>query len=146
MRIILALDGSEYSEIALDKLIEGVLKPGDKVKIVSSVEPVAHIVGAPFGVVDEYYHRVLADANKEAGRITEKAAAKVAARFPEADVSTETLLGSPANAIVEAAEKSSADLIVVGSHGRGFLERVLLGSVSSGVVHNASCSVLVVRK
>ena len=47
--------------------------------------------------------------------------------------------------IIELAREWGADLIVVGSHGRGFWGR-LLGSVSTGVVHHAPCSVLVVRK
>ncbi len=52
----------------------------------------------------------------------------------------------PDAAIVETARGWNADLIVIGSHGRHGIERVLLGSVAQAVVANASCSVLVVRK
>ncbi len=51
----------------------------------------------------------------------------------------------PKESIVEEAQKWSADLIVLGSHGYGFWERMLLGSVSNAVVHHAPCSVLIVR-
>lgn len=53
--------------------------------------------------------------------------------------------GAPGPAIVRAAEEHDADLIVLGAHRMGRLERVLLGSVSEFVVQNASLPVLIVR-
>lgn len=53
--------------------------------------------------------------------------------------------GDPGEAIVEAAASEQVDLIVVGSHGRGGVGRLLLGSVSDYVVRRAPCPVLVVR-
>lgn len=53
--------------------------------------------------------------------------------------------GDPAVEIVRAAKAWPADLIVIGSHGRSGLDRVLLGSVAEAVVRQASCPVLVVR-
>jgi nucleotide-binding universal stress UspA family protein len=54
--------------------------------------------------------------------------------------------GSPKHTILEEAEAFNADLIVLGSHGRGRVERFLLGSVSLAVVTHAKCSVEVVRR
>ena len=51
----------------------------------------------------------------------------------------------PARCCVSAPKDLGADVVVVGSRGRGAIRRVLLGSVSSYVVHNAPCPVLVVR-
>jgi nucleotide-binding universal stress UspA family protein len=53
--------------------------------------------------------------------------------------------GNPADVIVQEADDSGADLIVVGTRGRNAAQRVLLGSVSTNVVHHAPCDVLVVR-
>ena len=53
--------------------------------------------------------------------------------------------GDPGDMIVEAAEAERADMVLVGSHGRGPVGRLLLGSVSEHVVRNARCPVLVVR-
>ena len=53
--------------------------------------------------------------------------------------------GDPGEAIIDAAQAEGADMIVVGSHGRGTVGRFLIGSVSDHVVRNASCPVLVVR-
>jgi nucleotide-binding universal stress UspA family protein len=53
--------------------------------------------------------------------------------------------GAPAAEIVKAASEWRADLIVVGSHGRGGIERALVGSVADGVLRHTPCPVLVVR-
>ncbi|CAN8238815.1 unnamed protein product [Cochlearia groenlandica] len=53
--------------------------------------------------------------------------------------------GNPKEAVCEAVEKLGVDLLVVGSHGKGALERTFLGSVSNYCVNNAKCPVLVVR-
>jgi universal stress protein A len=52
------------------------------------------------------------------------------------------LTGDPAEKIVEFSKEVDADLIIMGTHGRTGLERVLLGSVAEGVVRSATCSVL----
>ena len=61
------------------------------------------------------------------------------------DVSFLVWTGDPGDVIVEAAEAEHADMVLVGSHGRGPVGRLLLGSVSEFVVRNAPCPVLVVR-
>ena len=54
-------------------------------------------------------------------------------------------IGDPGQTLCRLAGELSADVVVVGSRGRGALKRALLGSVSSHVVHNAPCPVLVIR-
>ena len=67
-------------------------------------------------------------------------------RLQETIPATEFLLsGPPAAEIVKTATYWSADMIVIGTHGRGGLERILLGSVADAVIRNAPCPVLVVR-
>jgi nucleotide-binding universal stress UspA family protein len=67
------------------------------------------------------------------------------ARREGADASGLTWAGDPGESIVEAAEAEGADLIVVGTHERGAVGRLFLGSVSDYVVRHARCPVLVVR-
>jgi nucleotide-binding universal stress UspA family protein len=54
-------------------------------------------------------------------------------------------VGKPVSEIVQAAKDWPADMIVLGSHGRGGIRRLLLGSVAEGVMRHAPCPVLVVR-
>jgi nucleotide-binding universal stress UspA family protein len=54
-------------------------------------------------------------------------------------------MGDPAFAILEQAKASQADIILMGTHGRGGLARFLIGSVSNSVLHQADCPVIIVR-
>ena len=60
-------------------------------------------------------------------------------------MSTRIREGIPKDVIVEEAREWGADLIVLGSHGYGFVKRLVLGSVAAAVVAAAPCSVQVVR-
>jgi nucleotide-binding universal stress UspA family protein len=60
------------------------------------------------------------------------------------DVQSLVIQGAAADKILEEAERLSADLIAVGSHGHGAVYHILLGSVGEGVVKRATCPVLVV--
>ena len=72
-----------------------------------------------------------------------------AAMFEKAGISVETEVtepkDAPARAILESADQWKADVIVMGSHGRRGLDRIVLGSVSESVALHAHCSVEVVR-
>jgi len=74
-------------------------------------------------------------------------AEKAAAHFRRLGFAAEGLYrkGNPQSAILDYAKDWGADLIVVGSHDRSRMERLLLGSVSEGVVKHAPCSVLVLK-
>lgn len=63
----------------------------------------------------------------------------------DADVRTHLETGSPASTIVRVAEEEAVDQVVVSSHGRTGLERMLMGSVAEGVVRRAPCPVLTVK-
>lgn len=68
-----------------------------------------------------------------------------ALRGPNRTVKAKTILGRPASVIVEEAAQIGADLVIVGSHGRGPFASALLGSVAAEVVDHAPCPVLVAR-
>ena len=147
MKVILATDGTKYSNAAAEMLNKISLSTNDEVKIVSVVD-----LAVPLAV--DVYGGYLPDTT-ELEKIAKENAAKILAEAAEhvkvivgskgVAVTTEILFGSPESRIVETAEETHADLIIMGSHGYKSWERLLLGSVSSSVIHHAPCSVLVVR-
>lgn len=147
MRIIIATDGSEFSRTAAEKACEYICDPDHtSVKVVSAFEDVYPIAAEPFAVSAEFYQQIVDASAKQAADFGDKTAEIVRSRFygSKINVSSAVLKGTPEQQIIEEARRWKADLIVVGSHGRGFWGR-MLGSVSDAVVHHAPCSVLVVR-
>ncbi len=148
MKIIIATDGSEYSDAAIDQCCRMMIEPGStEILILSAYESAYPVTAVPFAISAEYYQQLDDAVREQSAGFLRGAEARIRTAFPSQNmsISTEVLRGSPAQQIVERAEEGGADLIVVGSHGRGFWGR-LLGSVSNSVVHHAPCSVLVVRK
>ena len=149
MRILLAIDGSEHSEAAVDEIARQHFPADSEVRVISVVEPPYFPGTFPGeGMSMSLYAEMEKVARELALAAVEKAAAKL--RTDEGsrqlNVTTEVISGSPKRMILEEAEAFGADLIVVGSHGHGMLERFLLGSVSQAVALHARCSVEIVRR
>ncbi len=146
MKILVANDGSEYSEAAVRSAANiAAMDSAAEFKVVTAIEP---YVGIPVEVAAVATDDMLDRTNEmfEEGERLVKASAEALLAAGATVVSHEVLNGSAAREIVEAADEWGADLIIVGTHGRGFWSRTLLGSVSGSVVQHAGCSVLVVRK
>lgn len=149
MKILAATDGSDYSNAAIDKCAEILKFSGpSSIRVISIVEPLAPVGVEPFGVSTNYYAEAEKEAEKNAEDVVGSARERLEKKLEGNDVKVETEVffsRSTKGAIVEDAENWGADLIVVGSHGYGFVKRMLIGSVSDAVVKYAPCSVLVVR-
>jgi nucleotide-binding universal stress UspA family protein len=149
MKILIATDGSTFSETAVEKICQMVTDTANaEVKIVSAYEQPIMVAAAPYAIPAGYNPVFEEEMKGLATQAVSQAEGKIRERFPDLkeNLTTRILCGSPEQAIVEEAENWGADLIVVGSHGYGFWERTLLGSVSNAIVNHAPCSVLVVRK
>ncbi len=148
MKIIIAADGSEFSRNAVEKFCEMFGKAeNDLIEIVSVFEEIAVTGTEPFGVSADFIRDMEKSGHEQATKFADEAAETIRSRIADssARLTTVILKGAAGKMIVEEAETWGADLIVVGSHGRGFWGRALTGSVSDAVVHHAPCSVLVVR-
>ena len=132
--IVVGYDDSGPARRALERAAELAAAFGAEV-IVTSVAPM--LVGRAGGPVD------LADPPEEHRRELTLAASFLAERGIEADF--DLGLADPAGHIVELAERRGADLIVVGTHEPGLLERLLGLSVSRKVERKAHCDVLIVH-
>jgi len=157
VRILIAYDGSDCAEAALDDLAQAGL-PETAESIVMSVTevflpppPVSsyEIVEQAMSVhVPADLKKVYAKGShavKEAKELAERGAARVRAAFPKWKVKAEAIYGSPAWELVFKADSWKPDLLIVGSHGRSPLGRFVLGSVSQRVVTEARCSVRIAR-
>ena len=146
MKILVATDGSRYSKMAVEECGRiFASKPGVELKIVSVFQNIFPIGGEPFAMSADYYRQFENEAKAEAEGFVAEAAEQARQKFSDAAVTTDVRPGTPGRELVEAAEEWGADLVVVGSHGRGFWGRMLIGSTSDAVMHHADCSVLIVR-
>ena len=91
------------------------------------------------GVMEKMADQMMHEAEKNAKSV------KDAAQKEGVDVQAFIMTGRPADAIIETAKEKGADLIVVGSHGRTGLDRLLMGSVAERVIVLADSAVLVVK-
>lgn len=146
MKILLATDGSAHSKSAVEEVARRPFPSKTSVRIISVIDraALARNIG-PMGGLSEYYAEADRNALKSAEDAIENAAKILRKKNSTLSITTAVLQGSPKSAILEEAEKYGADLIVVGSHGYGVVERFLLGSVSHSVSLHAKCSVEIVR-
>lgn len=136
-RILIAVDDSPIAARAADVGLDLALSLEADVALIQTVDP-ALGRGAEAGVTAA---ELIALAEKEAKRTLASLCGRAPLRTPPHEF---VVVGKPAAEIVRAAGEWRADLIVVGSHGRGGLGRTLLGSVGEAVVRHAACPVLVV--
>jgi nucleotide-binding universal stress UspA family protein len=144
MKILVSTDGSEFSRAAVEKCCRIVVAPEKTaIKIVSVFEVIEPL---DISISPEFSEELETSAHKKAQKYAEDAEAQLRERFPNIDLTTQISLGAPDEILIETARDWEADLIVIGSHGRGFWGRMLLGSITDSLVHHAPCSVLVVRR
>ncbi|XP_043695333.1 universal stress protein A-like protein [Telopea speciosissima] len=148
-KVMVAIDESEYSHYALEWALTKLGEPvSNSSLVIFTAEPrseINYIAAASYGAAPpELIMSVRKHQDMIAKALLEKAKEICAAH----GVTAETIaqVGDPKEVICEAVEKLNIDLLIVGSHGRGFLQRAFLGSVSSYCVHNANCPVLIVKK
>jgi nucleotide-binding universal stress UspA family protein len=141
--IVVGTDGSETASEAVRQAVELAKATGAKVELVSAYEPVSNqrLREESQQVPDDMQWMVNPREDVDA---TLESATAVA---DEAGVETQTFArqGDPADAILDVAEETKADLIVVGNKGMTGARRFLLGSVPNKVSHHAPCSVLIIR-
>ncbi|XP_024193719.1 universal stress protein A-like protein isoform X1 [Rosa chinensis] len=150
-KVMVAIDESELSHYALEWTLENL---GNTIHnselLVFTAQPTTIDFGYtnnvldPFCFTPELVAAIQENYKKVALVLLDKAKDICANHGVVAETVTE--VGDPKKAICEAVEKFNIEFLVLGSHGRGTVQRAFLGSVSNYCVHNAGCTVLVVRK
>jgi nucleotide-binding universal stress UspA family protein len=144
MNILLAIDGSEFSQAATQALVAQMRPEGAEVLVLRVVEP--RIFAIPPQMAPGYapeQDEILKEEFQHAEESVNQASQ--ALRSAGFSVKTRVVEAEARNGILDIAAEWRADLIVLGSHGRKGLQRFFIGSVAEFVARHADCSVEIVR-
>jgi nucleotide-binding universal stress UspA family protein len=142
--ILVPVDGSQSAERSAKVAFQLAVGYGARVIVLSVVAAPGFSLSGPAGApadLTEYYKL----GTSEAARSVESALKIAKDAGLEARGEVIEPVSSTVGAIVEFAEKEKVDMIVMGTRGLGGFKKLLLGSVSTGVVSHAHCAVLIVR-
>ena len=144
MKILLAIDDSKFSDAAIQMLIAQNQPGKTTVRVLHVVEPIEKPY---YSELSPPYPRDFNGLKKKRLKAGRDLVAKTTDKLRTAGFKVDGGVnqGHPRTTIVDTAAKWHANLIVIGSHGRKGLGRLLLGSVSDYVARHASCSVQIVR-
>ncbi len=134
-RIVVGVDGSDDSKQALRWAVAQAARTGQDIVAVTAWEVPVRILVLPTATEQDY-----AD---HAARILAETVREVLGEAPSVPVHMEAIQGRPARVLTRVA--TSQDTLVVGSHGRGELPGMHLGSTAAYCVHHAPCPVVVLR-
>jgi nucleotide-binding universal stress UspA family protein len=142
-RIVVGTDGSETAAEAVSQAIGLAKLTGARLSIVSAYAPISgrRVQGEQSEAPPDVQYEL--GPREDVNLVLDAAAAD--AKKDGIEVQTHPVEGDPADAILNVAEETKADLIVVGNKGMTGARRYLLGSVPNNVSHHAPCSVLIIR-
>jgi len=143
MKILIGVDESPHATAAVE-FVKRMKWPADtRVVVVSAVAPPVVVYAEAYVPLPDYYEELnqqLLEAHQKTAGTAERVL-----RDGGFQAEARVIHGDPRDALVELAQNEGADLLVVGSHGRSGVAKLLMGSVASHVVTHAPCSVLVVK-
>jgi nucleotide-binding universal stress UspA family protein len=140
--ILVATDGSKYSVAAVAVAIDMAKRNGSALTIISAV-PSELLTPTDIDFTMNQQQLIAEQEMREAEKNARSA--KEAAQKEGVTVKAFVMSGRPYEAIIQTAQETKADIIVLGSHGRTGVERFLMGSVAERVIMLASCPVLVAK-
>jgi nucleotide-binding universal stress UspA family protein len=147
MKVLLAIDHSEASTYAAQEVAIRPWPIGTTVRVLSVTEPQRPPSAPPISGGERVFLNLL-DADRRSTLAAGELTARVCDALERGGLAVESKVrgGNPASEILEEAATWSADLIVLGTHDRSRIERLLLGSVAQSVVSQAACSVEIARR
>jgi nucleotide-binding universal stress UspA family protein len=144
-KILVAIDGSPLSDKAAEEAVR--MAAGNPSQFKSAIYAVLVLPNAPRSTFTDFIpSRPITESN-EWEELRQRIFYVIEKDAAEAGIPLEAKVayGDPADELINFAEKEQVDVIVIGSTGKGFLKRKLLGSVSDKVARHARCSVYIVR-
>ncbi len=137
--ILVPLDGSKLSETALDQA-KNLVTAGGKITLLRVVE--AGVLVAKLQQRTDDPDKLDKHARRAAKEYLLGFASELSKEGKQAEI--EVREGKPADVIVKAAQELSADAIVISTHGRTGISRLVVGSVTQDVINTATCLIIVV--
>ena len=145
MKILIAYDGSPAADAAVGVVLKRPWPEGTQVRVVTVVEiSLFYPMANGIEVYPPISEKIRASVRENAYRCAQAVVGRLKAR-PGITAGYEIREGEVKRALLEAIRDWGADLVIVGSHGKGALGRLFLGSVSHALVTHSPCDVEVVR-
>ncbi|XP_053375231.1 uncharacterized protein LOC123533802 [Mercenaria mercenaria] len=141
--IVIAIEDSGHSMVAFNFYVENVHKPGDRIVLVH-VPEYSNVIADSSLLTDT---QILAELLKVTEEKTQELIDKYTLKMEELRLNgfVKQQNGTPGEAILEAVKEEGADLLILGSRGRGFIRRTFLGSISDYCLHHCNVPVIVCR-
>lgn len=153
MKVLLAVDGSPCSKLAIESIASRTWPADTRFKVLTVLEPFhPELAGWHSGLVPIAIEAQQERLNEARALVDDTAAILAHAvsnlpgdEYAKLEIEREVMEGSVKDKIVECARQWPADMIVMGSHGRSGVEKLFLGSVSQAVLDDAPCTVEIVK-
>ncbi len=144
-KILVAIDGSPLSDKAAEEAVR--MAAGNPSQFKSKIYAVLVLPNAPRNTFTDFVPSRPITESKEWEELRQRIFYVIEKDAAEAGIPLEVKVtyGDPAEELINFADREEIDVIVIGSTGKGFLKRKLLGSVSDKVARHARCSVYIVR-
>jgi nucleotide-binding universal stress UspA family protein len=147
-KILYATDLSKNSSFAFLYATDVARRHNAKIVILHAIEPVPAYADLYTGMTDELKRKqqeeTVEEIRKRLGQFCEKAEAQIGSPCVELVSKVLVPRGHPPEEILNAADKEGCDVIVLGTHGKGFLAHTFLGSVSNAVLHRTQKPVFII--
>jgi nucleotide-binding universal stress UspA family protein len=138
-KILVPVDGSDISYRALDSALFLSERLGSKITAIHVIEKVPTVYIQSQKILDE----ILETHKNESQKILDECSS-IATKKGIA-INTTLLEGNPASTILEFCQMEKYEVIIIGSRGMGHFKELILGSVSSKILHHSLCPVLLIR-
>ncbi|MGD6851980.1 MAG: universal stress protein [Candidatus Bathyarchaeia archaeon] len=147
-KILVAIDGSENSDRALDFALEFAEKYGTNLTLLN-VSEISAVTSVPSDITPYPQGGSMVVLEKDFRKIHQeiltKALERAKAVKPNMSVSSVLREGNPSSEIVALAKDEQFDVVVVGHRGSGKLKEMFMGNISERVAHQADCTVIIVK-
>jgi len=144
-KILVAIDGSPQSDKAAEEAVR--LAAGNQSQFKSRIYALLVLPNAPASTYTDFVPAAPMTETSRWDELRERIFYVVEKCSTEHNIPLEMIIeyGDPAERIIALAKREEIDVIVIGSSGKGFIQRRIMGSVSHKVASNAACSVFIVR-